>query len=210
MDRRTWGWLGPVCGILFVIVATVAVVIAGEMDDIDPDDPARKIARELTDKHDDIQLSFILFGVALFFLLVFLGYLRDYFGRVSAEGTWLVSVFWAGALAYVAAFLIQGFAQQALFVIDDYRRDPVMAKTLYSLGWNSLLLLSPGILAMAGAAAILTFRHRVLPMWLGALSILVFIGAAFPWIPLFPLWVLLTSIVLLVRMRRPAPVPTSA
>ena len=210
MDRRTWGWLGPVCGILFVIVATIAVVIVGEMDDIDPDDPARQIARELTDQHDDIAISFILFGVALVFFLVFLGYLRDYFGRVPPESTWLVSVFWAGGLAFVAAYLIQGFAQQTLFVIDDYSNDPVMAKTLYALGWNSILLLAPGIFAMAGAAAILTFKHRVLPIWLGVLSILVFIGAVFPWIPLFPLWVLLTSIVLLVRMRRPAPVPTSA
>lgn len=206
MDRRTWGWLGPVSGILFVIFIIVGVVVGGEMDDVDPDDPARQIARELTDKHDDIVVSFIMFGIAIFFFLVFLGYLRDYFGRVSPEGTWLVSVFWAGGLAFVAAYLIQGFAQQALFVIDDYSKDPVMAKTLYALGWNSLLLLAPGILAMAAAAAILTLRHRVLPIWLGVLSILVFLGAVFPWIPLFPLWVLLTSIVLLVRMRRAAPV----
>jgi hypothetical protein len=210
MERRTWGWIGPVSGILFVIVATVAVVLTGEMGDVDPDDPAREIARELTDKHDDIQLSFFLFGLALFFFLVFLGFVRDYFSRVSPEGTWLVSVFWAGALAYVAAFLVQGFAQQALFVIDDYRRDPVMAKTLYGLGWNSLWLLSPGILAMAGAATILTFRHRVLPLWLGVFSILAFLSALLPWIPLLPLWVLLTSIVLLVRMRRPSPVPMTA
>jgi hypothetical protein len=210
MDRRTWGWIGPISGILFVVVATVAVILVGDMGDIDPDDPAREIARELTDQHDDIQLSFFLFGLALFFFLVFLGYLRDYFGRVSPEGTWLISVFWAGALAYVAALLIQGFAQQATFVLDDYRRDPVMAKTLFALGWNSLWLLSPGILAMAGAATILTFRHRVLPMWLGVFSILAFLSALAPWIPLFPLWVLLTSIVLLARMRRPAPAPTPA
>jgi hypothetical protein len=48
MDRRTWGWLGPVSGILFVICATIGVVVAGEMDDIDPEDPARQIAREPT------------------------------------------------------------------------------------------------------------------------------------------------------------------
>jgi hypothetical protein len=205
MDRRTWGWLGPVSGILFVILLVVGVILGGDMGDIDPDDPAREIARELTDKHDDIMLSFIFFGIAIFFFLVFLGYLRDYFGRVAPEGTWLVSVFWAGGLAFVAGYLIQGFAQQALFVIDDYSKDPVMAKTLYALGWNSIALLAPGILAMAGAAAILTFRHRLLPTWLGVVSILVFIGAVAPWIPLFPAWVLLTSIVLLVRMRRAAP-----
>jgi hypothetical protein len=62
-----------------------------------------------------------------------------------------------------------------------------------------------GVFDRVPATAILTLRHRVLPIWLGVLSILVFIGAVFPWIPLFPLWVLLTSIVLLVRMRRAAP-----
>jgi hypothetical protein len=209
MDRRTWGWLGPVCGILFVVVATIAVILVGDMD-IDPDDPAGRIARDLTDKRDDIELSFFLFGLALFFLLVFFGYLRDYLSRVPPEGSWLVAVFWAGALAYVAAFLIQGFAQQATFVLDDFREDTVMAKTLYSLGWNSLWLLGPGLLAMTGAATILTFRHRVLPTWLGVFSILAFLSAVTPWIPLFPLWVLLTSIVLLVRMRRPAPTTTTA
>jgi hypothetical protein len=45
MDRRTWGWLGPISGILFVVVATVAVIVVGDMGDIDPDDPAREIAR---------------------------------------------------------------------------------------------------------------------------------------------------------------------
>jgi hypothetical protein len=209
MDRRTWGWLGPVSGILFVVLATIGVILVGEMD-VDPDDSPRVIARELTDKHDDIQLSFFLFALALCFLLVFLGFLRDYFSRVPPEGTWLVWVFWAGALAYVAAFLIQGFAQQATFVIDDYRRDAVMAKTLYALGWNSLWLLGPGILAMAGAATILTFRHRVLPRWLGVFSILAILSAVAPWMPLLPLWILLTSIYLLVHTSRPLPAATTA
>ena len=209
MDRRTWGWIGPISGILFVVVATIGVIIAGDVD-IDPDEPARAIARELTEKHDDIQTSFFLFGLAIFFLLVFLGYLRDYLGRVPPEGTWLVWVFWAGALAFVAAFLIQGFAQQATFVIDDYRNDAVLAKTLYALGWNSLWLLGPGILAMMGAVSILTFRHRVLPRWLGVFSILAFLSGVVPWVPLLPLWILLTSIVLLVQMRRTPPAAEAA
>jgi len=206
MDRRTWGWLGPVSGILFVVFLVLSFAVGGSWE-VDPDDSAREIARALTDEHDDTALSFTFFGVALFFFLVFLGYLRDYFGRVDREGAWLVSVFWAGGLAFATGILILGFAQQALFAIDDYSQDEVMAKTLFTLGWNSLFLLSPGILAMSGAAAVLTLRHGVLPKWLGWLSILVFVAAVMPWIPLLPVWVLLTSITLLVRMRRSAAVP---
>lgn len=141
---------------------------------------------------------------------MFLGYLRDYLGRVDREGAWLVSVFWAGGLAFATGILILGFAQQALFAIDDYSQEEVMAKTLFTLGWNSLFLLSPGILAMSGAAAVLTLRHGVLPKWLGWLSIVVVVGAVMPWVPLFPVWVLLTSITLLVRMRRSAAVGVAA
>ena len=37
MDRRTWGWIGPISGIRFVVVATIAVILVGEIDP-DPDD----------------------------------------------------------------------------------------------------------------------------------------------------------------------------
>lgn len=204
MERRTWGWLGPVSGILFAVVLGAAFALSG--DTVDPDDSAQKVARLLSRRQDDLELSIPLFGLALFFFVVFLGYLRDHFRRVRDEGTWVVSVFWAGGLLYAAGLLIIVFVWLGESAIADYRNDPQAAKTLAALDWNSLVVLTPGLLAMTGAAAVLILRFAALPKWLGWLAVVSFVASIAPWIPLFPLWVLLAAIVLLIQLRN-APAP---
>lgn len=211
MDRRSWWWAGPISGILFVVLLVVGFSIAGGDPGVDPDDPAEQIASRLAQDRDDNELSFPFLGLAIFFFVWFLSHLRDRFRRVGEEGDWLVSVFWAGGLLFAAVFLMQGLVQAAQFSIDDYGADAQAAKALFALGWNSALILSPPVAAMTGAAAVVTLRFGVLPRWLGWLSVLAFVAAiAMPWIPVFALWVLLVSIVLIVERRREQVRPASA
>jgi hypothetical protein len=211
MERRTWSWLGPVSGILFVAFLVVAVAI-GEGDfGVDPEDPAEVIARRLAADSDENELAFVFFGLATFFFIWFLSHLRDRFRRVGDEGDWLVSVFWAGGILSVAVFLIQGLVQAAQFSIGDYGGDVQAAKALFALEWNSAMLLGPPVAAMMGAAAVVVLRFGVLPKWLGWVAALTFVTAIVaPWIPLFAVWVLLVSIVLLVERRGLAPKAAAA
>lgn len=209
MERRAWGWLGPVSGILFVAFLVAAVAIGEGDPGVDPNDPAERIARRLAADSDDNKLAFPLYGLAIFFFIWFLSNVRDRFRRVGDEGDWLVSVFWAGGLLTVAVYLIQGLVQAAQFSIDDYGGDVQVAKALFALEWNFAMLLGPPVAAMMGAAAVVILRFGVLPKWLGWLAALSFVTAiVMPWVPFFALWVLLVSIVLLVERRRNA-VPTS-
>src|SRR5688500_9775163 len=134
MERRAWGWLGPVSGILFVVFLVVAFSIAPTDPGVDPDDPAGEIARRLTEQRDDNELSFPFFALAIFLFVWFLRHLRDRSRRVGEEGDWLVTVFWAGGLLFAAVFLMQGLVHAAQFAIDDYGGDVQAAKALFALG----------------------------------------------------------------------------
>ncbi len=204
MERRAWGWLGSVSGILFVVFFVVAFSIASTDPGVDPGDPAGDIARRLAEQIDENQLSFPFFALAIFFFVWFLSHVRDRFRRVTEEGDWLVAVFWAGGVLSAAAFLMQGLVQAAQFSIDDYGGDVQAAKALLALGWNSALLMGPPVALMTGAAAVVILRFGLLPKWLGWAAVVAFAAAIVaPWIPVFALWVLLVSIVLLVEGRRP-------
>ncbi|MDP8992825.1 MAG: hypothetical protein M3N31_07230 [Actinomycetota bacterium] len=206
MERRVWGWLGPVSGILFAVLLVAALATGPGDPGVDPDDPAGEIAGRLVEQSDDNRVSFVLFGLALFFFIWFLGHMRDRFHRVGEEGRWLVSVFWAGGLLVGAAFLVLGLVQAAQFAVDDYGADVQAAKALFALGWNAAAVLGPPVAAMAGAAAVVILRFGVLPTWLGWVAVVSFVAAIVaPWIPVFVLWVLLVSVALLVEHRRPAP-----
>jgi hypothetical protein len=210
MERRVWGWLGPVSGILFVAFVVVAMIVSGDSG-VDPEDPAEQIARHMAANSDDKELAFLFFGLATFFFIWFLSHLRDRFRRAGDEGDWLVSVFWAGGLLSVAVLLMQGLVLAAQFSIDNYGRDVQAAKALSALEWNFALLLGPPVAAMMGAAAVVVLRFGVLPKWLGWLAALAFVAAIVaPWVPLFAVWVLLVSIVLLVERKGVSPRATTA
>jgi hypothetical protein len=201
-ERRAWGWLGPASGIVFSVLLAVAIGLVGDAD-VEADDPAERIAQELTEMSDENELSFVLFGLGLLFFIFFLGYLRDRLRAVPAEGQWLVSVVWAGGLLFSAVYLMLGFAQAAQFSIENYGGDVQAAKAIFAFSWNAILLFAPPIAAMTGAAAVLILRFGVLPKWLGWLAILAFLaGLVAPWIPIFELWILALAIVLLIEERR--------
>lgn len=201
--KQAFGWFGPVSGILFAVLLVVGFVVAGGGPDADIDDPAAKIAAELEEARDSSYVSFPILGLSLFFFLFFLAHLRDRFRRAGDEGAWLISVLWAAGLLFAATFLLQGFVQAAQFSIEDYGRDTQVAKALFAMGWDSILVMGPPIAAFGAAAAILILRFKPMPRWLGVLAVIVFLGGFAPWmgLPLFALWVLFASIALLIEGR---------
>lgn len=200
MTPRLWDRLGPVSGILFVILVVAGIVVSGDIG-ADPEDPAAEIARELADALDRQEVAFMLFGLSLVFFVVFMAYLRHRFDVATRQGPaqWFVPVFWGGTLLYGAGFLMLGFVQLGQTVLEDYGSDVQVAKTVLVLGWNALILIAPGILLFMGAAAVLVLHSGVLPKWLGWAAVVAAVAAIAPWIPIFVVWILVTSIYLLVR-----------
>lgn len=207
-SNRAFGWLGPIGGILFAVLLVIAFVVAGGgPEQASMDDSAATIATELEETRDESSASFPLFGLSVVFFIFFLAYLRDRFRRAGEEGAWLVSAFWAAGLLFAATFLLQGFVQAAQFTIEDYGRDVQVAKALFALGWESILVMGPPLVVFGATTAMLVLRFKVLPLWLGAVAVLVFLGGFVPWMgaPILALWVLLTSLALLLEGgRRPA------
>jgi len=184
----------------------------GDGPDVDVDDSAAKIAAALEQSRDGAEAAFPIFALSLFFFVFFLAYLRDHLQRVGEEGAWLVSALWASGLLFAAMFLVQVLVVQAgQFAVDDYGTDTQVAKALFALGWNSFFVLGPPLAAFGASAAVLILRFKLLPRWLGALAVLVFLGGFVPWMgwALLALWVLLASIVLLVQERERATAPTT-
>ena len=202
--KPVFAWFGPVSGILFVTLLIVALGVSGSMD-VDPEDSAATIAAELEKKRDGAAGFFGLFSLAVFFFLFFLAYLRDRLGRVGEEGAWLVSVLWGSGLLFAAMALLTGSVQAAQVVVEDYGQDTQVAKTLFVIGWYTVLVLGPPVAAFGASAAVLILRFKLLPRWLGAVAVLVFLsGVVVPWMAAneLALWVLLTSVVLLVEGRK--------
>ena len=203
--KPAFAWIGPVSGILFVVLLVVAFAISGDILAVDPEGSATEIAAQLEEARDGSSGFFGLFVLSIFFFLFFLAYLRDRLGRVGEEGAWLVSVLWGSGLLFAAMLLLIGSVQSAQFVVHDYGPDTQVAKTLAVLGWELMLVLGPPVAAFGASAAVLILRFKLLPRWLGALAVLVFLSGLAPWmapVVLAP-WVVLTSIVLLVEGRKP-------
>ena len=95
-------------------------------------------------------------------------------------------------------------AGRAQFVVQDYGQDTQVAKTLFVIGWDTVRVLGPPVAAFGASAAVLILRFKLLPRWLGALAVLVFLSGFAPWLAgvVLALWILLTSIVLLVEERK--------
>jgi hypothetical protein len=156
----------------------------------------------MINRRDNAALASPFFGLGTLFFIWFLGYIRDYMRTAPEEASWIVSTFWAGGLLFAASLLLQGLVQLAQSSISDYGNDVVVAKALFALGAEAPSLTLAPMAAMTGAAGLIILRFKVLPKWIGWLSIAVFVGAfVAPLVPLFALWVLSVSVVVLIESR---------
>ncbi len=194
---------GAACGVAFVALALVGTAITGEEDLSGPEEPATVIAAELADRSDQVEVGSIFLLLGLAFFLFFLGYLRRLLRRAEGEDGWLTSVAYGGGLALVASMLMLLLITLATSTVST--SDPVVAKTLYSIQWNGVLVLGPPLIALAAATSAVILRYGALPRWLGWTGIVVAVLGLAPWIGIFVFgaWTLALSIVALVRPMDP-------
>lgn len=199
MDRVR-SWFGPISGVLFVVALVINIVIGGF--DAEPSDSASSVLAEFRDSADDIFLGAWIGMLGVGFLLIFFAHLRTKFRDSGAS--WVADAFLAGGVVLAGAFMVVAAVALAGATAGDNGHIEV-AQVAGDFMWNITLIFSPGLLAVGIAAAVVSFTHRALPTWLGALAILVALGAVFPWIGIlvFIAWVLAASIVEIIHVSRP-------
>lgn len=198
---KTNKWLGPISGVLFVVAIVASVAITGEVDS-EPVDSASSVLADFRESADDIRTGAYLSMLGVGFLLIFLGHLRTKFRQGGAG--WAADGFLAGGVIVATGLIVFTAVQLAGAEAGDNGHAEVAQGAIDFL-WNGTLIFSPGLLAVGIAAAVVSFTHRTLPIWVGVLAIVVALGALAPWlgIAVFVAWVLAASIAEIIQASRP-------
>jgi hypothetical protein len=207
-----------VAGIVFSVLLAVALALVRSVTPSDPNDAGDWLADGGRRKAVVVALNLLPFAAIAF--LWFIGVVRDRIGE--GEDRFFATVFLGSGLVFVAMMLSAGaVAGGLLFTAED---DAIAAAQpgIWAFGrrlTNTLL----NVYAMRMAAVFimatttLAVRLRLIPRWLAVLgyltaaALLVTVGTI-PWLEiLFPAWVFVFSVhILVVTLRAHAASPTAA
>jgi hypothetical protein len=200
------GWLVPLTGAAFIVVAIIGFIVGGEPKDATH--PATEIVNWYIDNKNSVEVSAFI-GVAATILLVFFGaYLRDVL-RVAAGGADMLSlVSFIGVVVVAIGFSIDATISLAIAErADDI--DPIAVQALQTLWDNDFIPIALGTLLFLWATGISVIRSGALPKWIGWIMLVLgvvgltplgfaaFIGTA--------VLILVISILLAVRARSATP-----
>jgi len=215
MKNRTWAIVGPLTGIVFVVLLFIGSGISGDvradLDDSITSTSAAEAASVLEDRRDQVNIgSFIrLWGLVFFF--GFVAYFRSRLQQAESEGGWLTSMAYGGGLVTAVVLLGWISLDLAMTAVWNYGPDTQVAKTLIALQWRYVWVFAPPMIAFTLGASLVIVRYAALPRWVGWIGFPVAVTLLVPWIGfLFAMaWILVVSIVLLIQAWR-APQPKEA
>jgi hypothetical protein len=206
-----WTALGGVLYVVLFVIGTIVTFSGAPSGDAAPE----KVIQWYSDSghRDRIHTGWILIGLAVFFLLWFIGALRRAVSAIDGEGV-LTGVVGIGggvyaALAFAAVALDDGIRTMS----DDTYQHRVYPELIHAAGDATWVLHATGAAGLGAMiiAASLAFRSgAVWPKWAGWLGVVVGVLAIasiafFPQF-LFLLWILVVSVWLFLR----ADLPTKA
>jgi hypothetical protein len=190
----------PLTGVLAIIVVVVAVVVGGETPSVD--DPLREIISYYRD-NDTEQMTasaLLAWGAAIF--LVFATYLWTVVRAAQRDRGVGSTLLLAGAIVLTVGLAI--FAAIG-FTLGDAGDDlgPGAVQALNALNSDFFFPAIIGMFAFHVGAAAVILGSRVLPVWLGWVSVALAVIAITPigWVtlPVMGLWVIVASILLTMR-----------
>ncbi|HLG10646.1 MAG TPA: hypothetical protein VI876_02705 [Dehalococcoidia bacterium] len=212
--------LGGICGILLLVLFIIGAAYQGEAPTYG--DPVDEIRAYWVDSGDDYLIGDYIIGLGfILFLLPFLSALRSLLG-VAEGGVQLWSrLVLAGGILFLA-LAAGGGAMWTTLAFGDFAEnasdETINLLMAMSTGFDHFI--PAGMAVMALSAGIVTLRTGALPVWHGALSLIFGIVAVIgmlsiladnpdesvlgflPWTGL-GIWVLVTSIVLLMKKEAP-------
>ncbi len=168
---------------------------------------ADAVAAALVNHRPNLVTGNYILLLAVFLLIVFAGYLR-HVPELEERDRWVQTVAWGGSLVAAAIIAVAALIGIAQGQLADYGADPVIGRTLLTLGWNGVSIVAPGFAAMIGATTLSVLHHRYLPRFLGFLGAIVAIALLTPFWGFgligALLWLASTSTILTLRELRPA------
>jgi hypothetical protein len=203
MAWARWERFAPLTGIVAVLLWVVGVIIESSTGYSEKDAPEDILAVVQEDGNTLIAAG-VVFAFGVVFFIWFLGSLRAALSEAEGGVGRLSSIaHGSGMLAAVCLLLQVAPTVQAAVDEDDLSADA--AQSLQSMGEAFFFGAELTLLAMFVAVGLLVLRSRILPVWLGWVSLAIALLLAI--IPIgwagvvwaFPLWLLVTSVLLYLR-----------
>jgi hypothetical protein len=169
--------IGPLTGILFVVLVIVAFAVGGETPDVD--DSARKVVDFYVDNDSQQQIAAGLLGLGCVALLFFLGSLRTALRAAAGdEGGLSTVVLVGGVMIAVGVSIFAGISFTLGDAADDLPASATMA--LNALNSDLFFPLAVGTAVFNLGLALAVLRHGGLPRPLAWLALVVGIAALTP------------------------------
>jgi hypothetical protein len=212
-DRLKTPRAAAVAGIVFSVLFIISLVLIRIAVPADPQDPGTWLARDLKTVAFAIYL-FPFMGIAF---LWFIGVLRDRMG--GKEDRFFATVFLGSGLLFLAMLFTAGAIAAGIIMGFRATPDRLFESGLYAFARAAVYqLVNVYAVKMAAvfmiSASMVAIRARMFPRWIAmlgfvlALVLLLSTGYVFFWAPLvFPLWVLLVSVNILLSNLKSAPAP---
>ena len=170
--------IAPLTGVLFVAVALLSFLIAGEPPDV-KEDSVQEIVDFYSDNSDSVQIGSVLAGLAGALLVFFGAYVHKALQAAEGGDGYLSLVAFAGTIAIAIGLAIDGTINFALAdAIDEI--EPTSAQALLALWNNDFLPMLMGMFLFLAAVGISVIRSGVLPKWIGWIAIVLAIAALTP------------------------------
>jgi hypothetical protein len=184
-------------GAAFAVVFAVAFLAGGDTPDTDAS------GQEVISHYEDAAERFpLILGlvIAAVLFLFFAGVVREALRSSDAGPNWLATVVFGGGVVYTIALAIFAMGQIMLIDAADLRQ-PEVAQALNIFDNDNFFPAVVGLATFLLATGWHTLRSHVLPTWVGWVAVLLGIlalagPAGFLAFLLFPIWVLVVSVLL--------------
>jgi hypothetical protein len=218
---RQWWRLGGVCGLAFIILFIIGVIVQGETPTYG--DSVEKVRAYWVDDGETYLIGDFIVGLGfILFFLPFASALRSLRGVAEGGVQMFSRISFAGAVLFIALAGAEGAAWTSLAVGDfaENASDDTI-NLLMSLDMAGSHFLPAALAIMALPSGLVMVQTRVLPIWLGALTLIYSVLAIVSslsiladnpedspvgWIGFVggAIWILLTSIVMVTKKDAPA------
>lgn len=199
-------WLAPLTGIAFLALLIAGFAVSGEPPDAG--DPVQEIVGHYVDNKDSIFAGALMLGLATVFLIFFANHLRSVLRDAPTSPVILVGAGIVAVGAGIDATILVALSESA----EDI--DPTAVQALQALWDNDFVPIAIGIITFLVSAGISILRSGALPRWLGWVALVIALAAMTP-AGFFAfiataIFIVVLSVMLLVRARRAGPPPASA
>ena len=201
---------GAIAGIVYSLLLLTSIVLTPIYVPANPQDSGTWLSGGLP----AVKFALNLLPFAGIAFLWFIGVLRDRLG--AREDRFFATVFFGSGLLFVGMLFIASAMAGGVLTVYKATPDKLMEAGIYQFGRTvAHQIINVFAMKMAGVFMISTctisVRTGIFPRWMTflgyALALLLLLGSGFLyWAPLvFPLWVLLISVHILLANLRPAP-----